>query len=177
MRQRVPTFAQRYFFTFLALLKAIPLARQHDVVHTATFNSVPPAWLAGKLAGRKTVLTAYEVWDKKWYSLSGQSRPKATLLRWIERMLLWFRLGVRCTEPERPLRERDGVFLADVAVLGRGPVPVRVKSLMTWSTRRGESRDGRLAMLDLGESRTFVFETEREKRDIKLALPWWMLSA
>ncbi len=32
-------------------------------------------------------------------------------------------------------------------------------------------------MFDLGESRTLVFDTEREKRDIKFALPWWMLSA
>ena len=32
-------------------------------------------------------------------------------------------------------------------------------------------------MFDLGESRTLVFDTEREKRDIKLALPWCMLSA
>ena len=91
VRQRVPTFAQRYFFTLLALLKAIPMARQHDLIHTATFNSIPPAWLAGKLTGRKTVLTIYEVWDKKWYQLSGQSWPKALLLRLIERLLLLFR--------------------------------------------------------------------------------------
>ncbi len=91
VRQRVPAFAQRYFFTFLALFKAITLARQHDLVHTATFNSVPPAWLAGKLTGRRTILTIYEVWDKKWYRLSGQSRLKATLLRLMERLLLRFR--------------------------------------------------------------------------------------
>ena len=91
VRQRVPTFGQRYFFTILALFKAVSLARQHDIIHTATFNSIPPAWLASKLTGRKSVLTVYEVWDKKWYRLSGQSRPKATLLRLIERLLLLFR--------------------------------------------------------------------------------------
>ena len=31
-------------------------------------------------------------------------------------------------------------------------------------------------MFDLGESRAFGFDTDLEKRDIKLALPWWMLS-
>ena len=31
-------------------------------------------------------------------------------------------------------------------------------------------------MLDFGESRTLVLDTEREKRDIRLALPWCMLS-
>ena len=91
IRQPVPPFAQRYFFTFLAIFKAISLARQHDIIHTATFNSIPLAWLAGKLTRRKTVLTVYEVWDKKWHQLSGQSRPKAMLLRLIERVLLLFR--------------------------------------------------------------------------------------
>ena len=76
----------------------------------------------------------------------------------------------------RPLRERDGVFLAEVAVLGRGPVPVSVKSLRPTSSRLGESFDGRVAMLDFGESLTLVLEMEREKRESKLALLWWMLS-
>ena len=69
------------------------------------------------------------------------------------------------------------MFLAEVAVLGLGPVPVSVKSLIVLSSRLGESRDGRLAMLDFGESRTLVFDTERENRDIKLALPWCILSS
>ncbi len=91
VRQRVPTVGQRYFFTLFAIVRAIQLARRHDVIHTATFNSIPPAWLAGKLTGTKTVLTVYEVWGQKWYSLNGQSRLKATLLRIIERVLLQFR--------------------------------------------------------------------------------------
>lgn len=90
VRQRVPTFAQRHFFTLLALRKAIRLARQHDLVHTATYNSIPPAWLAGKLTGKKTLLTIYEVWDRKWATLSGQNRGMATLLRLFERVLLLF---------------------------------------------------------------------------------------
>jgi hypothetical protein len=66
---------------------------------------------------------------------------------------------------------REGVFLAEE--LARGPVPVRDKSVKPVSVRRGE---GRLAMLDLGESRTLVLEMERVKRAIKLALLLWMLS-
>lgn len=75
------------------------------------------------------------------------------------------------------MRDLDGVFLADVAVLGLGPVPVSVKSLNACSSLLGESRDGLLAMFDFGESRTLVLDTEREKRAIKLALLWCMLSA
>lgn len=85
------------------------------------------------------------------------------------------RFGVLCTDVERPLLERDGVFFAEVAVLGRGPVPVRVKSLSKVSRRRGDC-GWRLAMLDLGESRTLVLDTDREKRDMRFTLPWWMLS-
>jgi len=91
IRQRVPSFAQRYFFTIWAIWKAIRLAKEHDLIHTATFNSIPLTWLAGLLAGRKTVLTVYEVWDKKWHKLSGQTRLKATLFRLFERALLLFR--------------------------------------------------------------------------------------
>lgn len=91
IRQRVPSFAQRYFFTFLSIFSAIALAKQHDIIHTATYNSIFPAWLAAKVTGTKAVLTVFEVWDRKWYNLSGQSRFKASLFRLIERILLSFR--------------------------------------------------------------------------------------
>lgn len=93
IRQRVPSFAQRYFFTFLSILSAIALAKKHDIIHTATYNSIFPAWLASKLTGKKAVLTVFEVWDRKWYNLSGQSRFKASLFRFIERILLSFRFN------------------------------------------------------------------------------------
>lgn len=110
VRQRVPAFAQRYFFTFLALYKAIELARQHDIIHTATYNSIPVAWLAGKLTGRKTVLTIYEVWNKKWYTLSGQSRLKASMLRLIEHILLRFRFDRIICISDSTLRDYQQLF-------------------------------------------------------------------
>ena len=91
IRQRVPSFGQRYFFTIWAIIKAIRLAKDHDIIHTATYNAIFPAWLAHLLTGRKAVLTVYEVWDQKWYNLSGQQTWKAHLLRLFERVLLLFR--------------------------------------------------------------------------------------
>ncbi len=68
------------------------------------------------------------------------------------------------------------MFLAEIAVLGLEPVPVSTKSLMPRSSLLGESREGRTAMLDFGDSRTLVLDTEREKRDMRLTFPWCMLS-
>lgn len=115
VRQRVPAFAQRYFFTFWAMFKAIRLARQHDIIHTATYNSIPLAWLAGKITGKKAVVTIYEVWDRKWYSLSGQSRAKATVLRAIERILLQFRFSQVICISDSTLRDYQRLFPASPA--------------------------------------------------------------
>ncbi|GAB3912161.1 hypothetical protein GCM10028803_54980 [Larkinella knui] len=90
IRQKVPSFAQRYFFMVLAIVRAVRLANQHDVIQTATYNAIVPAWIARKLTGKKAILTVYEVWDTKWYTLSGQSRWKAGLFRLFERLLLTF---------------------------------------------------------------------------------------
>ncbi|WP_421827987.1 glycosyltransferase family 4 protein [Larkinella sp.] len=90
IRQKVPSFAQRYFFMVLAIFRAIRLAKHHDIIQTATYNAIVPAWIASKLTGKKAILTVYEVWDTKWYTLSGQSRWKASLFRLFERMLLTF---------------------------------------------------------------------------------------
>ncbi|GAB3891406.1 glycosyltransferase family 4 protein [Spirosoma agri] len=110
VRQRVPPFAQRYFFTFWAIVKAITLARKHDLIHTATYNSIVPSWIAGKVTGTKTVLTVYEVWDQKWYSLSGQSRLKATILRLIERILLSFHFDQVICISDSTLRDYQQLF-------------------------------------------------------------------
>ena len=68
------------------------------------------------------------------------------------------------------------MFLAEIAVLGLEPVPVSAKSLMPRSSLLGESREGRTAIFDFGDSRTLVLDTEREKHDMRLTLLWCMLS-
>ncbi|WP_338874446.1 glycosyltransferase family 4 protein [Spirosoma sp. SC4-14] len=110
VRQRVPPFAQRYFFTIWAIWKAIQLAKQHDLIHTATYNSIPLAWLAGLIARKKTVLTIYEVWDKKWYNLSGQTALKASLFRLFERTLLLFPFNRVICISDSTLRDYKALF-------------------------------------------------------------------
>lgn len=110
IRQRVPMVGQRYFFTLWAVAKAIRLARRHDLVHTATYNAIFPAWLASLFTGRRALVTVYEVWNEKWYNLSGQKRWKAHLLRLFERVLLLFRFNATSCISDSTLRDYKKLF-------------------------------------------------------------------
>ena len=68
-RLKTPPFLKRYFFTFLAIPKAIQLARSADLIHTTTYNAAIPAWIAGKLARTKTIITVHEVLGSLWFRL------------------------------------------------------------------------------------------------------------
>ncbi len=68
-RVNVPRRGDRYFFTFASLPRAIRLARQCDLVHTAPYNGALPAFLAGRLARRPVVLTALEVLGRRWHAV------------------------------------------------------------------------------------------------------------
>ncbi len=80
---RVNSFNSRYVFTFSSLLKAVKLAKKHDLIQTTTFNGAPPAWLAGKIAGKPVILTIHEVWVGKWKELTSFPRWKC----WIHDLL------------------------------------------------------------------------------------------
>ncbi|NID11901.1 glycosyltransferase family 4 protein [Fibrivirga algicola] len=116
IRQRVPMVGQRYFFTLWAIAKAIRLARSHDLIHTATYNAIFPAWLASLLTGKRALVTVYEVWNEKWYSLSGQKRWKAHLLRLFERVLLLFRFDATICISDSTLRDYKQLFPKAAAV-------------------------------------------------------------
>lgn len=61
--------SNRFSFTFLSLPKVMQLARQHDIVHTTTYNAAFPAVLGGKLMGKKVFVTFHEVWGDLWWRL------------------------------------------------------------------------------------------------------------
>ncbi len=63
----------RYLFTFLSIPKAISLAKDADIIHTTTFNSAFPAWLAAKLRKKASVITIHEVWLGKWREYTNMS--------------------------------------------------------------------------------------------------------
>lgn len=86
---RTVSFGSRYLFTFTSLLKAIKLARKHDLIQATTFNAAFPAWLAGKITGKPVVLTVHEVWVGKWREITGFSRTKSAVHEFLERMIYW----------------------------------------------------------------------------------------
>jgi len=86
---RVPSFFSRYMFTFLAIPKALRLARKHDIIQTTTFNGAPPAWLAGKLMNKPVVLTVHEVWIGRWKEITGFSTISCFIHNLLERAIYW----------------------------------------------------------------------------------------
>ncbi|MBS3119284.1 glycosyltransferase family 4 protein [Candidatus Woesearchaeota archaeon] len=83
----VPGFFSRHFFTFLAVPKAVRLAGKSDVIHTTTFNGGPAAWITGKLAGKKVLITVHEVWLGRWGELGGYSLPGKAFHEIAERLI------------------------------------------------------------------------------------------
>ena len=84
---RVNSLNSRYVFTFTALLKAIKLARKHDLIQTTTFNGAPPAWVASKIARKPVVLTVHEVWVGKWKELTSFPRWKCLIHDLLEKAI------------------------------------------------------------------------------------------
>ncbi|MBN2261954.1 MAG: glycosyltransferase, partial [Prolixibacteraceae bacterium] len=80
----------RILFPFFALPLIVSLAKQSSLIHTSTYSSAFGAWFAAKIAGKKTVLTVHEVWNKQWFDLPFLSLFEKWLFRLLERLLFKF---------------------------------------------------------------------------------------
>lgn len=78
----------RYLFSFLAIPKAVWLAKEADIVHTTTYNGAFPARIAAILRRKPSVITVHEVLDGFWGKFLGLSRFNAWLHRMLEKMVL-----------------------------------------------------------------------------------------
>lgn len=85
--RRVPSFFSRYVFSFLAIPRAVFLARKHDLIQTTMFNGALPAWIAARLTGKPVVLTVHEVWVKKWPEITGFGWWKSKRHEFLERCI------------------------------------------------------------------------------------------
>ncbi len=81
-------YFNRYFFTFFAFFAAFRLSKSCDLIHTTSYNAALPAWLAGKLRGKKVIITFHEVWGDLWFDLPFMSKFGARLHYLFEQMLL-----------------------------------------------------------------------------------------
>jgi glycosyltransferase involved in cell wall biosynthesis len=84
---RVPYY-NRYIFTFFAWFKAYKLAKQHDLIHTTSYNAGIPAYIAGLLSRKKVIITFHEVWGKLWFKLPFMSKFSLALHYLFEWFLL-----------------------------------------------------------------------------------------
>ncbi len=81
-------FRNRYFFTFLAWLPAIRLARDVDLIHTTSYNAGIPAWIAAKLRSKPVLITFHEYWGELWDELPWMSGFARRLHSAFEKMLV-----------------------------------------------------------------------------------------
>lgn len=78
----------RYLFTFFSVFTAVKLARDHELIHTTSYNAAVPAYVASKLTGTKAIITFHEVWGKLWFNLPWLSQPTRILNYCFEQMIL-----------------------------------------------------------------------------------------
>jgi glycosyltransferase involved in cell wall biosynthesis len=78
----------RFLFSALAFPAAWRASRWADVVHTTTYNAAPPAWLAAKMTGTRSVITFHEFWGELWLQLPFLSKFQAWAYRAFERFVL-----------------------------------------------------------------------------------------
>ena len=65
---RIPCH-NRFGFTLLSIPYVIQKAKQADLIQTTTYNAALPAWIGGKWAKKKLILTFHEVWGNLWHRL------------------------------------------------------------------------------------------------------------
>ena len=66
--------SNRYFFTFLSLLKIMKYAIQCDIIHTTSYNAGFPSSIAGFLTRKPVLITFHEYWGRMWYELPYMSK-------------------------------------------------------------------------------------------------------
>ncbi|MBI4438423.1 glycosyltransferase family 4 protein [Candidatus Woesearchaeota archaeon] len=83
----------RYLYSLEAIPKAIKLAEKADVIHTSTFNSAFPAWIAARAKKKPAVITIHEVWLGKWAEYTDMSPATAAIHDLLEQPI--YRLGFK----------------------------------------------------------------------------------
>jgi len=72
-RIKVPTWGERYWFTFLSFKLALQLSRKCDLLHTMTYNGMFSTACLAKLWRKPAVVTVLEVLNDLWKTSSGMN--------------------------------------------------------------------------------------------------------
>ena len=79
---------KRLLFPLFALFRITKEAKKADLIHTSTYSSAIGAWVAGKLTGKKIILTVHEAWGDLWMEMPFLSSTQKRLFRKFEYWLL-----------------------------------------------------------------------------------------
>lgn len=78
----------RLLFSLIALPQIIRQGRHAQIIHTSTYSAAIGAWLAGKLLGKKVIITVHEVWASLWLKMPFLSKPSRWVFKGFEKWLL-----------------------------------------------------------------------------------------
>jgi len=84
---RVSCFYSRYWFSFLAIIKTLMLAKNSDIIHTTTYNGALPAMIAAKLLRKPSLITVHEILGSEWKKFTGMSLFSAKLHQFLEKLI------------------------------------------------------------------------------------------
>jgi len=88
---RIPCLNSRYWFTFLAIPRAINLAKKADIIHTTTYNGALPARIASIFSKKPCIITVHEVLGKNWQTFEGMNIISAKLHEFLEKRIMSLR--------------------------------------------------------------------------------------
>jgi len=80
----------RFLFTALSIPAIIKEARTADFIHTTSYNSAIPSFIAGKICSKKTLITFHEVWGNLWMKLPFTPRYQLRAYYLFEQLILKF---------------------------------------------------------------------------------------
>jgi glycosyltransferase involved in cell wall biosynthesis len=78
----------RLLFSLIALPQIIKQGRHSQIIHTSTYSAAIGAWFAGKLLGKKVIITVHEVWANLWLKMPFLSKPSRWVFKGFEKWLL-----------------------------------------------------------------------------------------
>lgn len=78
----------RFLFSFLSIASVLKYGRNFDLIHTTSYNAALPASIAGKILGKKVIITFHEVWGKMWFKLPFLNLAQKNLFYLYEKLIL-----------------------------------------------------------------------------------------
>ncbi|HEX5002730.1 MAG TPA: glycosyltransferase family 4 protein [Bacteroidia bacterium] len=78
----------RFLFTVFSIPTIITEARTADFIHTTSYNSAIPSFIAGKICSKKTLITFHEVWGDLWMKLPFTPRYQLRAFKLFEQLIL-----------------------------------------------------------------------------------------